>query len=205
MTPIAPGPLQDAFNSFIAIHPAVRLAAHEADREALFHQLERGTLDFVIATGTVHRDGCDQLALWSSGIVAALGENHRLAVHETLGWQALKDELFVLPCSDAGIDLQDMVTARLSEPGWRPRVEIQSVSQETIINGLSAAYFISLGYEEALADSYPGIVLRPVDDNGEPCRVRLSGYWRKGKPSALLDKFIDHMRSEAAEVGSRQS
>jgi len=200
MTPIAPGPLQDAFNSFIASHPGVRLAAHEDGREALFHRLERGTLDFVIATGTAHRDGCDQLGLWSTRIIVALNENHRLAVRDILDWRALKDELFVLPRSDAGMDLQDIVTARLSEPGWRPHIEIQSVSQETVLNGLSTGYFVSLGYEEALTDGHPGVALREVHDIHGPCRVRFSGYWRKSKPSPLLEKFIDHMRDEAAGV-----
>lgn len=203
MTPVAQGPLQHAFNRFVATYPSVRIAAHETDREALFHELERGTLDFVIATGTVHRDGCDQLPLWSARIIAVLNENHRLAGHDFLDWQLLKDELFVLPRTDAGRDLQDIVTARLSEPGWRPRIEVQSVGQETIIHGLAAGHFVTLGYDEALAESYPGAVLCEVVDAGAPCRVPFSGYWRKGKSSAQLEKFLNHMREEALEVERR--
>lgn len=204
MTPIARGPMQQALHAFIASHPAVRLAAHEEDRDVLFHRLERGTLDFVIATGTVHRDGCDRLGLWSARVIAALSENHPLAAHDRLEWAQLKDELFVLPRSDAGADLQDIVTGRLSEPGWRPRIEIQSVSQETILNGLAAANFVTLGYEEALSASYSEVALREIAEAGGPCRVRFSGYWRKRNSAALLEAFIEHMRVEAAEVERSQ-
>ena len=88
-------------------------------------------------------------------VMAALSEHHRLTAHDRLGWDLLKDELFVLPRSDAGADLQDIVTARLSDPGWRPHVEIQSVSQETILNDLSAAYFITLAYERCSRATIP--------------------------------------------------
>ena len=54
--------------------------------------------------------------------MVALPEDHPLASNEIVYWTDLKGETFLLSQRDPGPEIQDILVAKLSSPGDRPKV-----------------------------------------------------------------------------------
>lgn len=194
MTTISGGSLRAAFFEFNQSVPQWDFEGREASREELFHELERGIVDFVIVTGQVEREPFRRIPLWRERVLVAMPEAHPLAAKSALAWSDLQDQLIIQTRIDPGPELCDMLIARLSEPGRHPEVRMQPVSHETVLNGIPAGHFLTLGYEVELQSNYPGVCTRHIEEAGEPVSVRYSGYWRPENENATLSKFINFLR-----------
>ncbi|WP_016745043.1 LysR family transcriptional regulator [Rhizorhabdus wittichii] len=194
MTTISGGRLRDAFFEFNRATAGVELEGREASRDELFHELERGAVDFAIVTGQIEQEPFHRMPLWRERVLVAMPEEHGLAAKPAVTWEDLQQQLIIQTKIDPGPELCDMLIARLSEPGRRPQVRMQSVSHETVLNGIPGGHFLTLGYEVELQAHYPGVCVREIHEAGVPVTVGYSGYWHPGNDSPILAKFVDFLR-----------
>lgn len=75
-------------------------------------------------------------------------------------------------------------------------MRMQSVSHETVLNGLPAGHFVTLGYEVALRSAYQGVCVREIIEDGQPASIGYSGYWRPDNDNATLSNFIGFLLEE---------
>lgn len=97
-------------------HPDVNLDGIEANRGALLAGLDTGEIDIAIMAGEAAHDGYQREAFWSERVMVALSSSHPLAEREIIHWTDLRSERFLLPATDPGPEIRDML---LTACRWR--------------------------------------------------------------------------------------
>lgn len=190
-TSLAAGNMRAMIIDFVGRYPELRLANIEGDRCRLTQALHARAIDFAAISGDIPEYGLKRRALWTERVMVALHEGHALAEKERIYWPDLKSERFILPRQDPGIDLADLVRARLSEPGWRPDVEIHEVGRENVANIVPIGRYVTLTTDTALGRTLEGIVLREVHEvSGNVSHIGYVGYWRNDNSSPALARLM---------------
>uniref|UniRef100_UPI0020BF06B6 LysR substrate-binding domain-containing protein n=1 Tax=Escherichia coli TaxID=562 RepID=UPI0020BF06B6 len=58
--------------------------------------------------------GCQAIVLWGEQVFCALPKEHRLADRDTLSWEHIADEAFLVPSGGAGAELDVYFLRKLS-------------------------------------------------------------------------------------------
>lgn len=194
-TSIASGNIRALAIELVGLYPELNLVGVEGDRSRLSQSLHAGTVDFAVISGDVLDIGLERRAMWSERVMALLPEQHALANKDRIYWPDLRKERFVLPRQDPGPDFADLVAGRLSEPGWRPKVETQEVSRENVMNMVSLGRFITLTTDTSLGRTLPGTVLREIHEmTGHVSHIAFAGYWRSDNTSPALQRLLTLLR-----------
>ena len=112
---LASGFLCDLFQAYDADRPGVRIDfsdGHPADHIAAvrLHQL-----DVAFVTGTAEHAGCETTPLWREQVFAVLPATHPLTVQQSLVWQDLIGETFIVSEQAPGREIYDFLVKRLSD------------------------------------------------------------------------------------------
>lgn len=182
------GDLSAVVRDFRAACPDVELAARERSRTRLLRALERDQLDFAVMSGRAERPGITSLSFWSEQVMIGLAHGDPLCACAPLYWTDLRGRTFVISKVDPGPFLNDLVTSRLSGPGFGPSVRIQDVRRENLFpfagNG-------SVVVTTGVARDDDDCVLCPVHDAFGPTHLEQAIHWRCDNQSAALRRFLD--------------
>jgi len=201
-TSLSAGYLRTALLDFAAHYPEVIFSAVEGPRANLLANLQGGTLDIAIVSGEANVPGLQTLPLWAERIVVALPRTHQLAAQETVYWNDLKGEHFLLSSRDPGPEFEDLLVAKLAAPGDRPAIVRHNVSRETLLGMVGAGWGVSLIYEAGTGMSHPGVVYRQVCDAHGPTRIAHSAYWRADNTNPVLSSFLALLRQRYPAAGA---
>ncbi len=190
-TSLAAGNMRSMIVDFIGRNPELRLVAIEGDRCCLTRALRNRAIDFAVISGDVPEPGLKRRALWAERVMVALHEEHPLTQKDRIYWPDLRAERFIMPKQDPGVDLAELVRARLSEPGWRPDVETQDVSRENIANIVPIGRYVTLTTDTALGRTVEGVALREIHEvSGFVSHIAYVGYWRSDNSSPALERLM---------------
>jgi hypothetical protein len=84
---------------------------------------------------------------------------------------------------DPGPFLNDLVTSRLSGPGFGPRVRVQDVRRENLFSFAGDGCAV---VTTGIARAHDGLVLRPVHDAFGATHLEQAIHWRRDNQSAAL-------------------
>lgn len=190
-TSLASGNVRGIIVDFIDHHPEVRIVGMESDRCRLSQALHARAIDLAVISGEIPLQGLQRRPLWSERVMVVLPEGHELVEKDRIYWPDLRRERFVLARQDPGVDLADLLTARLGEPGHRPDVAIHEVTRDNVINMVSLGRFLSLTTETAHGRTMPGVVLREVHEtSGQTYHIDYAGYWRTDSSNPTLKQML---------------
>lgn len=113
------GNLKLALFDYLTRFLDVQFDGIEKGPEQLFHGLQSQTIDVAIATIGLMEHGLKSKPIWSERLFAVLLEDNRLVAQEKIYWQDLRREVFVVPSNGLGPILGNLITARLTEQGFR--------------------------------------------------------------------------------------
>jgi DNA-binding transcriptional LysR family regulator len=182
------GDLSAVVRDFRAACPDVELSAKERSRTRLLRGLERDQLDFAVMCGQAERTGITSLSFWSEQVMIGLAHGDPLCARAPLYWTDLRGMTFVISQVDPGPYLNDLVTSRLSGPGFGPSVRIQDVRRENLLpfagNG-------SVVVTTGVARDGDDCVLCPVHDAFGPTHLEQAIHWRRDNQSAALQRFLE--------------
>ncbi|NYT41043.1 LysR family transcriptional regulator [Sphingomonas sp. R-74633] len=182
------GDLSAVVRDFRAACPDVELSAKERSRTRLLRGLERDQLDFAVMCGQAERPGITSLSFWSEQVMIGLAHGDPLCARVPLYWTDLRGMTFVISQVDPGPYLNDLVTSRLSGPGFGPSVRIQDVRRENLLpfagNG-------SVVVTTGVARDGDACVLCPVHDAFGPTHLEQAIHWRRDNQSAALQRFLE--------------
>jgi DNA-binding transcriptional LysR family regulator len=182
------GDLSAVVRDFRAACPDVELSAKERSRTRLLRGLERDQLDFAVMCGQAERPGITSLSFWSEQVMIGLAHGDPLCARAPLYWTDLRGMTFVISQVDPGPFLNDLVTSRLSGPGFGPSVRIQDVRRENLLpfagNG-------SVVVTTGVARDGDHCVLCPVHDAFGPTHLEQAIHWRRDNRSATLHRFLE--------------
>ncbi|MXP29297.1 LysR family transcriptional regulator [Porphyrobacter algicida] len=146
-TPLMAGNLKLAFTDYLTRFPDVQFDGVEAGPEKLFQSIQSRSIDVAVAPVGLAETGIRSRPLWSERLMIALLEGHRLSEHERIYWPELRREVFVLPSDGLGPILGNLLSARLTEQGFRPNVIYQETSLASLLAMISVNRFVSIATE----------------------------------------------------------
>ncbi|MCX5213685.1 LysR substrate-binding domain-containing protein [Kitasatospora sp. NBC_00240] len=189
-----PGLLAD----FHHAHPAVEITLSEANSEQLLEGLRTGHLDAaVVSVGSDDPEGLGVLVLEDQPIVAAVGHDHELAVHQVISIDTLRGRpLISLP---RGTGLRARLDEACAAVGFAPRIAFEAsdpgLLAELAARGLGAA-ILPGAFATARADH-----LHVITIDRPPLRGRLVLAWRAEGPAGPAGRAL--LQRARRRLGSR--
>jgi DNA-binding transcriptional LysR family regulator len=189
-SPLISGNLKLAFTDYLTKFPDVQFDGIEAGPEKLLHGLQSRTMDVAIAPIGLSEAGLKSRRLWSERLFAVLLANSPLAAEERIYWQDLRREVFVVPGSGLGPILGNLISARLTEQGYRPAIIQQDTSLESVLSMVTAKRFITIATEASQGITWPELQFREIYDSAGPARLEYALYWRDDNGNPALQRFF---------------
>jgi DNA-binding transcriptional LysR family regulator len=189
-TSLAAGNLRATLIDYTQRFPQSEVGLIESSRMRLTTALRNGAIDVAIVTGDTPLLDSKITSLWSERVVVALPEGHRLADGETIYWTDLKGETLLIGRHDPGAEMQELLLAKLTSPGDRPKVIRHDASMGNIKSLVGAGFGISLVTESDVSSNFAGLIYREVRDGTGPSWVGYSAHWRADNDNAALANFL---------------
>lgn len=189
-SPLMSGNLKLAFSDYLTCFPDVQFDGIEAGPEKLLHGLQSQTMDVVVAPIGLNEPGVQSKRLWSERLFAALLQDSELLEKERIYWQDLRREVFVVSSNGLGPILGRLISARLTEQGFRPAVIYQDTSQESVLSMIAAKRFISVATEASQGAPWQDLHFREIYDANGPARLEFALYWRDDNQNPALKRFF---------------
>jgi DNA-binding transcriptional LysR family regulator len=189
-SPLASGNLKLAFSDYLTRFPDVQFDGIEAGPEKLLHGLQSRTIDVVVAPIGLVEAGIKSRPLWSERLFAVLLSDNSLAERERIYWQDLRREVFVVPTAGIGPILGNLLSARLTEQGFRPAIIYQDTSLESVLSMVSAKRFITIATEASQGIAWPELQFLEIYDSVGPARLEYALYWRADNDNPALKRFF---------------
>jgi DNA-binding transcriptional LysR family regulator len=189
---LAGGDLSAAIKAYRAAFPDVEIAARECGRSDLVNFLDRGALDVGVTAGCPGRAGIRSLRLWSEPVLIAMGNDHPMVQREPLYWTDLRHAAFLVTAADPGPDIESLIAARLSAPGYRPCVILQDVGRENLLTFVAAEKIaVIAGILGRVSGPPDDLVYREVHDAFGPTCLDQGVHWRPDNDNPALRRFLD--------------
>lgn len=184
------GRLKLVFSDYLARFPEVQFDGIEGSPEKIIHGLQSQTMDVGVAPIGLGEEGLQSKPLWSERLFAALLEESDLASKDKIYWQDLRREVFVISRNGIGPILGNLISARLTEQGFRPAVIYQDTSQESVLSMIAAKRFISVATEASQGVPWQDLHFREIYDANGPARLEYALYWRADNDNPALKRFF---------------
>lgn len=184
------GNLKLAFWEYLARFPEVQFDGIEGSPEKIIHGLQSQTIDAGVAPIGLAEEGLRSRSLWSERLFVALLEESELLSKERIYWQDLRREVFVVSSNGIGPTLGNLLSARLTEQGFRPAVIYQDTSQESVLSMIAARRFISVATEASQGVPWQDLHFREIHDSTGPARLEFALYWRADNDNPALKRFF---------------
>lgn len=189
MASLASGFLAELLGTYRRRFPNINVKVEEATSQANAAGVLNGRLDAAFIPGNPRLPGCQTTHLWDEAIYVALPGTHRLAMSTTIGWNDIKDETFLVTADAAGPEIEDYLIRQLSASGFRPKISVQGVGRENVLNMVAKGFGITLTTSSTLGAQYPGLLFQAIDDTQEV--VSSSVVWSPANPNPALKKILE--------------
>lgn len=184
------GHLKHTFSDYLTRYPDVQFDGVEAGPAKLLHGLQARTNDVAIAPIGLTDSGILSRPLWSERLMVVLLGDNPLLASERIYWQDLRREIFVVPSGGLGPILGSLISARLTEQGFRPSIIVQDTSIESVLSMVTANRFITFATEASQGGAWPDLHFREVYDPSGPARLEYALYWREDNENPALKRFF---------------
>ncbi len=169
---------------------AMQFDGVEAGPEKLLHSLQSRMIDVAVAPAGLEDSGVLSRPLWSERLMVVLLGDNRLTGNERIYWQDLRREVFVVPSGGLGPILGNLLSARLTEQGYRPNIIYQDTSLESVLAMITAKRFVTIATEASQGVTWPDLHFREIYDPNGPARLEYALYWREENENPALKRFF---------------
>lgn len=185
----AGGFLSDLLGAYRARFPSVEVKLEEAASQSIAGGVLAGRLDAAFISGVPQLPGCNTRLLWHDDIVIALPSKHALAAAGTVKWEDVREETFLVGADGPGPEIEDYLVRHLSAMGFRPKILLQKVGRENLLNMVAKGFGLTLTTRSAITTTYHGVIFVPVGDASE--RISSSVVWAEGNHNPALKKLLE--------------
>jgi DNA-binding transcriptional LysR family regulator len=152
--------------------------------------LQAQTVDVAIAPIGLEEAGIKSRRLWSEQLMVVMLDDNHLLKEERIYWQALRREVFVVPSGGLGPILGNLLSAKLTEQGYRPNIIYQDTGLESVLSMITAKRFVSIATEASQGVIWPDLHFREIYDPSSLARLDFALYWREGNENPALKHFF---------------
>lgn len=192
---LAGGQLQNLLRTFHRDHPDIHLHLSEGNATDQVLALKERSADIGFIADSITAPSMESETLWLEHLHVVLPQDHPLAGNIFIGWQDIKHELLLVRAYPSGQGIESWLLRRFSEDGHSPHIVLHAVSRENLIGLVAAGLGITVVYESATTVSYPGIVFRPLRDDGASRSITMT--WLPENANPALRRFLALARDMA--------
>lgn len=200
-TSLAGGRLQELLGTFHREHPDIHLQLIEGNATDQVLALKERTADIGFIADSITAPNMESQTLWLEHLHVVLPQDHLLAGSIFIKWQDIQQEVFLIRAYPSGQGIESWLLRRFSEEGYSPRIVLHAVSRENLIGLVAAGLGITVVYESATTVSYPGIVFRPLRDDGASRPITMT--WLPENANPALRRFLALARDMARAAQSQ--
>lgn len=200
MASLASGFLADLLDAFHRRFPAIDIKLDETTSQSNAAAVLNGRLDVAFIPGDPRLPGCRVEMLWDERIYVAMPDSHSAAVEPSVAWNDVRHETFLVTDDAAGPEIEDYLVRQLSGPGFRPRISVQNVGRENLLNMVARGFGLTLTTNSTLGATYPGVRFLPIGSSEDT--VSSSVVWSDSNQNPAL-KFLLEMSLERARRSAR--
>ncbi|MBV9840611.1 MAG: LysR family transcriptional regulator [Sphingomonadaceae bacterium] len=192
---LASGRLHHLIGSYHTRFPALELSFLEDASMDQLVALRQRRVDVAFLIAVDEAPGAESEHLWDERIYVALPEAHAFATRETLKWEELRQEAFVVRAFGSGPVNYAWLAGKLHPGGYAPKIRQHAVCRESLLSLVGGGFALTIVSEAAIAVKLPGVVYRPVVDEGADVSVRMA--WLTDNENPALGRFLSHARRAA--------
>lgn len=185
---VSSGFLADLLAEFRVKYPAIRLRVDEDTAEANIAGVVSGRLDLAFVTGDPQIPDCHSETFWQERIYVAMSSDHPLADQQTIGWDDIRHDDFIVSAGGPGPEIEDFLIKQLSAIGFRPSIVVHGVGRENLMGLVAKRFGLTLTTESSLGAIYSGVTFRPVAELSDT--VSTSGIWSASNENPALKRAI---------------
>lgn len=193
------GFLRSLVAEYHARFPEIECHFEECTAQASLGGVLDGRLDVAFVTGTPIAPRCDTIALWDERLFAAVRRESILATRGEISWKDLRNERFIVTTGGRGPEIEDLLVSKLSRPGFRPDIQVHSVSRETILHMVVLGFGVGIVTESAVVEMMHGAKLCRLID--EDCSVHSSAVWLISNTNPALRSLVLLARTKLDNAG----
>ena len=196
MTSLAAGPMADIIEDFHRLNPRIELTFEETSSDGAIVGLLCRRLDAAFLPNVLNLPGCETLRLYEEELYLAVSSAHRLASASTAAWEDIAGEEFILPSGAAGGELDEFLLHKLSNGKSAPRISIQYIGRENLLNLVARDCGVGL----VLASTAAGMSRSDVallQLSGAEEKIAFSLVWSATSDNPARQKLVDIARKLA--------
>ncbi|GAA5542273.1 MULTISPECIES: LysR family transcriptional regulator [Brucella] len=171
-------------------HPHVAIEISEGTARDIIVQLRADRVDIAFVAGAPDLPDCHSRRIWHEPLVAVLPSSHPLADTESIAWDELAGEAFLVRHNGTGPQAYDHIIQRMAGR-WvdAPAILRCDVERCTLMQMIAQGFGVSIAGQAAGLVDIPGVVFRPFRDEPEP--IPFSVVWSPYNQSATLRNLLD--------------
>ena len=185
-------PLQPLLAAWHTQHPEVALTLHELNDNEIFVALAESALDAAFVTARTVRRSANAIPIYREPLVAALPQGHKLASHDFLAWELLRDQIVLTQGWDGSHAAREFYASFL---GDSVKFSSHPASKQSVMALVGAGFGLTLATKSQAEVPFPGVVYKPIREDNAWLQVELA--WLPRKEDAAVGRFVAFMRDEA--------
>jgi DNA-binding transcriptional LysR family regulator len=189
-TSLAAGNLRATLVDVAQRFPQLELEMFESSRGRLVTALRNGVIDIAIVPGATALPESKTMPLWSERVLVAVPEGHALAEREPVHWIDLREEKILLSRRDPGPELHDLLIAKVTSPGDRPKIVRHRAGLANLKSLVGAGFGVTLLTEASAGANFVGVIYRELRNGAEPARIGYSAHWRPDNQNPALANIL---------------
>lgn len=193
-TSLSTGPLRETLAEFRACAPGVALEMHEGSPPDLLEALRERRIEVAFTVLQVTQPEFNTLWLWDEKLVAALPEQHPLAVKDTVVWSDLAALPLVVRTWESGSVLYTFLAGRIARDHYLP-AEQHYISREALLSLIGLGFGATVMGESAAGASFPGVAFKVIAETD--ASVPVTAVWLKENDNPARHRFVALLRDRA--------
>lgn len=189
MGSLASGFLADLLGTFRAKFSSIEIKLEEAAPQTSSAAVLSGRLDVAFVSGDPKLPKCRTEVLWDEQIYVVIPVAHPAAALHSIEWADVRDETFLVTAEAAGPEIEDHLVRQLSRPGFRPKISVQRVGRDNLLNLVAKGFGITLTTGSTLGAVRPGICFQPLI--GRENVVSSSVIWSEENQNPALKLLLE--------------
>jgi DNA-binding transcriptional LysR family regulator len=197
-TTITAGFLADLLKNYREQWPNIEVEIVDGRADDAITQIRDGKLDVAFVVGAPDLPDCHCRQFWSEALLAALPESDARARVDTLCWQDVAGDQFLVRQDGTGPQIHDRITRHFNERGCAARVKRCNVERCMLFSMVAQGYGITLCGEAVSKLAFPGVTCVPLSDEPEP--FKFSAVWSPHNTSKALRTLIAMAHKMSAKL-----
>jgi DNA-binding transcriptional LysR family regulator len=173
---------------------SVEVSFQNLTPEAQIAGLRGGLIDIGFVGLPIEAEGVASEVTGRERLVVALSQHHPMARRNRIGLRELSKEAYTLWPRHLSPGSYDQLLAIFQRAGFGPPITMEGglPSTETVLGMVAAGLTVALVDPAIRQRAMPGVVFRPVEDNG--VFTESGVIYRQDDPSPLLASFLHEVR-----------